>query len=100
MHGYKKICAIVETIEHNITHIPSHLWKNKMFSFGKYVPITSIAEKDKQFNKNESSGQNFMRKRDDVKVKIIEKIKDECDKNLLLKNMSEAKIEPNPPHCC
>lgn len=43
-----------------------------MFSFGKYVPITSIAEKDKQFSKNESSGQNFMRTRDDVRVKIIE----------------------------
>lgn len=86
----QKICVVVETIEHNITHIPSDPWKDKMTSYGKDVPITSIAENHKQFSKNESSDQNFMRKGDEVGMKKIEvkkKINDACDENLSLKNL-------------
>lgn len=46
--------------------------------------------KDVQNSKNKSSGQNFMKKRDEFGVKIVEikeKIEDACDENLSLRNL-------------
>ena len=76
----QKMYSVVETLEHNITHMQSYPWKDKMTASGK----------DVQISKNESSGQNFMGKGDEFEVKIAavkEKIKDACDENLSLKNL-------------
>ena len=76
----QKMYSVVETLEHNITHMQSYPWKDKMTASGK----------DVQISKNESSGQNFVEKGDEFGVKIAEikdKIEDACDENLSLKNL-------------
>ena len=74
----QKMQSVVRALEHNITHMQSHPWKEKMNS----------SSKDVQNSKNESSGQNFMGKGDEFGVKIAaikDNIEDACGENLSLK---------------
>ena len=76
----QKMYSVVEALEHNITHMQSLAWKEKMNS----------SSKDVQNSKNESSSQNFVEKGDEFGLKITEikdKIEDACDENLSLKNL-------------
>ncbi|XP_052291271.1 uncharacterized protein LOC112496029 [Citrus sinensis] len=76
----QKMYSAVEALEHNITHMQSHPWKENMNS----------SSKDVQNGTNESSGQNFVGKGDEFGVKIAEikdKTEDACDENLSLKKL-------------